>query len=261
MFVMNPRMRSQASWDSLGVVLRAAVEEGVRGAFVDLDRVLDGERRRERVDLILRDVVVGAAEQAEDRNLGVGRAVDRPAGQQAAARQDPVEADDPGEPVVTLGGLDERHRAAEAEADGDRPLDPGLLLEELQRGGDVQRDRLGRGLPDVRHVLEVLVARAEPGRAAEVVQRDRRVAGLGEALGELLVEAEQAADVGQHDDAGRALGAREVRGEVGAVGAGQGVALTGRAAGHHLKSLGQLGDDRVERKAHSAGNATRVGES
>ena len=74
----------------------------------------------------------------------------------------------------------------------------------VERGLDVERDRLGRRLLDVRHVLEVLVARAEPGGAAEVVDRDRRVAGGREALGQLLVEAEQAAHVGQDDDAGRA---------------------------------------------------------
>jgi hypothetical protein len=42
--------------------------------------------------------------------------------------------------------------------------------------------------------------------------------GGGEALRELLVEAEQAAHVGQDDDAGRALGASQVGAEVRAVG-------------------------------------------
>ena len=119
---------------------------------------------------------------------------------------------------MALGGLQERVRPAEAEADRDRALDAGLLLQERERGRDVECDGLGRGLLDVRHVLEVLVARAEPGGAAEVVDRDRGVAGGGEALGELLVEAEQAAHVGQDDDAGRALGAGEVGARIGAVG-------------------------------------------
>ena len=112
----------------------------------------------------------------------------------------------------------------------------------------------GVRLLDVRHELEVLVARAEPGRAAEVVDRDRRMAGGGEALGQLLVEAEQAADVGQDDDAGRTLGARQVGAEVGAVGGRQRQALAGRAAGDDLEALREVGHDRVKGEAHGPRN-------
>ena len=112
----------------------------------------------------------------------------------------------------------------------------------------------GVRLLDVRHVLEVLVARAEPGRAAEVVDRDRRVPGGGEALRELLVEAEQAAHVGQDDDAGRALGAGEVGGELRAVGGRQRQLLAGRAAGDDLEARGEVGHDRVKGEAHGRRN-------
>ena len=147
-----------------------------------------------------------------------------------------VEADDAGQPGVALGGLHERLRAAEAEADGDRALGAGLLAQRRARSRRRSATFSGVRLLDVRHVLEVLVARAEPGGAAEVVDRDRRVPGGGEALRELLVEAEQAAHVGQDDDAGRALGAGEVGAELGAVGGRQGEALAGRAAGDDLEA-------------------------
>ena len=75
--------------------------------------------------------------------------------------------------------------------------------------------------------------------------------GGGEALRELLVEAEQAAHVGQDDDAGRAVGAGQVGAEVGAVGGRQRQALAGGAAGDDLKALGKVGHDRVKGKAHS----------
>ena len=55
----------------------------------------------------------------------------------------------------------------------------------------------------VGHVLEVLVARPEPGGATEVVDRDRVVARLRKALRQFGVERVQAPDVGQDHDAGR----------------------------------------------------------
>ena len=57
----------------------------------------------------------------------------------------------------------------------------------------------------MRHVLELLVARAETRGAAEVVDRDRVIAGLREALGELRVERIQAADVGEDHDPAAAV--------------------------------------------------------
>ena len=61
------------------------------------------------------------------------------------------------------------------------------------------RLRLGH----VRHVLELVVASGDAGRAAEVVDRNRREAALGEPEGELLVEAVQAADVREDRDPDR----------------------------------------------------------
>ena len=79
----------------------------------------------------------------------------------------------------------------------------GALAQRGDRGGGVLLDARDRQLLDVGHVLELLVARAEAGGAAEVVDRDRVVAGLREPLGELGVERVQAADVGQDHDPAR----------------------------------------------------------
>src|SRR5581483_1803367 len=49
-------------------------------------------------------------------------------------------------------------------------------------------------------VLEVVATLRDSGGAPEVVDRDRAVAALGESQRELLVEAVEAADVGEHDD-------------------------------------------------------------
>ena len=69
------------------------------------------------------------------------------------------------------------------------------------RGGDVGLDA-GRGRPlHVLHEGEVVVALADAGRPPEVVDRHRVVAALGEAEGELLVEAVEAAHVREYDDA------------------------------------------------------------
>ena len=54
------------------------------------------------------------------------------------------------------------------------------------------------------HVLEVVAALLDAGGAAEVVERDRRIASLGKAERELLVEAVEPADVGEDHDAGAA---------------------------------------------------------
>ena len=71
----------------------------------------------------------------------------------------------------------------------------------------------------MRHVLELVVALGDARRAAEVVERDGRVAALREAKCELLVEAVEAADVGEDDDArfARLVGQRGEGGEAVAV--------------------------------------------
>ena len=51
------------------------------------------------------------------------------------------------------------------------------------------------------HVRELVVALGHAGGAAEVVEGDGGIATLAEAQGELLVEAVEPADVGEHDDA------------------------------------------------------------
>ena len=79
------------------------------------------------------------------------------------------------------------------------------------RSASAARGRVGVGLDlreqrllDVGHVLPVAVALAGARRPAEVVDRDRVMAGLGEPLGELDVEAVEPPDVGQDDHAGAA---------------------------------------------------------
>jgi hypothetical protein len=62
---------------------------------------------------------------------------------------------------------------------------------------------LVRELLDERHVVPVVRPLVDPGGAAEVVERDRSVAALGEAEREFLVEAVETADVRQDHDAGR----------------------------------------------------------
>ena len=95
--------------------------------------------------------------------------------------------------------------AAEAEADREDPLARAALgrAQPGDGGGDVGLDRRGIGLRDVIHVRELVVALADAGGAAEVVERDRGEAALGEAQRELLVEAIQPAHVGEHDDPDR----------------------------------------------------------
>ncbi len=110
----------------------------------------------------------------------------------------PVEADRPGEPVPGGGG-EPRVAAAEAEADGEDRRAAGRA-QVRDRRGDVRLDAVRRRLHDVLHVVEVVVALRHPGGAAEVVERDRRVAALREAERQLLVEAVEAADVGQDHD-------------------------------------------------------------
>src|SRR5439155_11950959 len=120
-----------------------------------------------------------------------------------AAAEAPLEADDAVEHELPAHPREERLRAAEAEADRHEARRAGLLDERRLRGVGVRLHLRDAGLLDVRPEIEVLVALAGAGRAAEVVDRDRVMAGLREALGELDVEAVQTADVGE-DDHGRA---------------------------------------------------------
>ena len=91
--------------------------------------------------------------------------------------------------------------------------------EVLDGGGNIRLDLLGRHGLDVRRVLEVLVALLGARRAPEVVDRERRVAALGEAQRQLLVEAVQPAHVRKDHHAGlrRLLGRGQEGGEAVAV--------------------------------------------
>jgi hypothetical protein len=91
----------------------------------------------------------------------------------------------------------------------------GLPSALLERRPDIRLHAFRGRLLHVRHVLEVVPALLYAGGAAEVVDRDRRHAALGEAERELLVEAVQPANVRQDDDAAvaRLVRRREERGE------------------------------------------------
>jgi hypothetical protein len=111
--------------------------------------------------------------------------------------------------------------AAEAEADGRDPGRTGSRSQGRDRRAGVGLHALDARLLHVLHVVEPLVALAEPGGAAEVVDRDRAVAGLRETLRQLDVEAVEPADVGEDHDARRAgLGRDRERG-------GEAVAVAG----------------------------------
>jgi hypothetical protein len=104
----------------------------------------------------------------------------------------------------------------------------------------------------VLHVVEALVALPRSGRAAEVVDRDGVVAGFGEALGQLHVEAVETAHVGKDDHrrAARLRRLREGGRELRAVSRGQYEGLGGGAARHTGQPGGQRRRPGVELEAH-----------
>src|SRR5262249_33141207 len=139
----------------------------------------------------------------------------------AAARCDgrAVEADGAGETVV-ICGLKERLRAAEAEADGENGARRLRHLPQVGNGGgDVLSDGLGAWLHGMRTEVKALGAGSEAGGAAKVVNGDRFDPSGSEALGKVFVGLEEAAHVGQNDDAGAVgrLRASKVGSELGAV--------------------------------------------
>ena len=166
------------------------------------------------------DVLVGARLQGEDRRLELRRPLRRPRRAVPLARG-AVEADRPGE-AVPARRREPGVAAAEAEADREHGLAAAAVgrAQVLDGGADVLLDPLRRRLRHVLHVRELVVALADARRAAEVVERDGGVAALGEAQRELLVEAVEAAHVGQHDDADRRrlVGQRHERREPRSVG-------------------------------------------
>ena len=113
-------------------------------------------------------------------------------------------------------------------------------------------DALDRGRRDVRFPVEVLAALLDPGGAPEVVEGDRVVSRLGEALGQLDVEAVEAADVGEdhHPRPGGRGRLGQRGGELVAVGGGQGDRLGGGTARDHRPPVGQLRWQGVELETH-----------
>ena len=184
--------------------------------------------------------------QSQHRRFELAGALDR-ARTAVALAGDAVEADRAGQPVAA-GGREPRVMPAEAEAhreDGSAAL----AAEPLDCRAHVGLDPLRGRLLDVLHVLEVVVPLPHARRAAEVVDRDRRVAPLREPQRELLVEAVEPAHVREDRDAcaGRRVGLGRERREPVAVG-GLELELSVRD--------GSTGDDgdrrgRVELEAHA----------
>jgi hypothetical protein len=145
-------------------------------------------------------------------------------------------------------------RPPEAEPHADRATRARALAQRRDGRRRVGLDLLDARLADVRHVLEALVARADAGRAPEVVDGDGVAAGLGEALGQLAVEAVEPAHVWQDDHARAAAPRRlgQCGGEARAVGRGELERLGARATGQRRQRQigGQLGRSGVVGVAH-----------
>ena len=90
--------------------------------------------------------------------------------------------------------------ATEAEADREDRAGAGLA-QLVDRRADVGLDLLGCRLWDVLAPGELVAALGDPRRAPEVVDRERGEPALGKPQRELLVEAVEAADVRENDDA------------------------------------------------------------
>ena len=178
-----------------GELFLLAVEEAVRCAFVRDELVV----RRGRVERGLEsgvvlggDVLVGPGLERENRRLQLGGALRR-------VRRPAIEAHGSRKPSL-IRRREPRLPAAETEADGEDPM-RSPLAEVCDAGGDVCLHRGSRRLLDVRHVLEAVVTLRCPRGAPEVVEGDGGHAALRKPQRELLVEAIQAADVREDDDA------------------------------------------------------------
>src|SRR5947207_5117325 len=186
----------------------------------------------ERGVVLGRDVLVGSRLQREDRRLQFGRSLGR-LGWAA------VEAHGAGQSVL-VGGGEPRLASTETEADAEDPL-RAVFAEIGDAGGDVGLHRRRRRLVYMRPVFELLVALRRTRGPAEVVECDRGDAALGEAQGELLVEAVEATDVREDHDADlRRLVGRRRKG-------GEGVAV-GRLQSQILVRDGRAADDRNRRR-------------
>src|SRR5262245_4818622 len=208
----------------LGVLLLLAVEEAVRRALIGDELVLDArglERTVELLYVLRADRLVGAAHQAQDRRIDLGGPLRRARRAVRADAGPPVEADGTGQ-VVARGRCEPGVAPAETEADREhRPARFRRRRAQVRHAcADVGLDAVWGGLIDVLAVREVVGPLADPGRPPEVVDRDRRVAALGEAKRELLVEAVEPPHIGQdHDaDAKRLVGGCGERGELRSVG-------------------------------------------
>ena len=214
-------VRRQASSDAVGELRLLAVEEAVRGAVVGRrSRARRRRARAPRANCALSCAVMFWSSPACSARIGASMSAARwvgpitPLRSPGARRSRPLrsspcpdaaashELRPPKQnPTVKIEVQSSARRCAHCRAD--------VLLHELRLR-----------LLHVLHVLEVVAALRDAGGAAEVVDRDRDVAALGEAERELLVEVVEAAHVRQDHDARRRrpVGHRAKRSETIAVG-------------------------------------------
>ena len=208
----------------VGELLELAVEEAVRRAVVDRDLVLDASRLEcllELADVLDRDARVGAAHQGEDRRLELVRALGRP----RAGRRGPAPAARRSRPRPRARAR-RRPRATSCRPPKQNPtvktdVAPSASRSQRDRGGGVGLHALARS--SARRAACTRTRRRASRRrpCARSSRSRRRVAALGEAERELLVEAVEPADVGEDHDPGaaRAVRRRGEGGEAVAVGA------------------------------------------
>jgi hypothetical protein len=199
---MKSSVRCQAASEVAWNLLLLAVEEAV-GRAVELDQLVVFAHRAQRLlepeVVLVGDGLVGPALQSQDRRLELRHELDHPA-------RPAVEADRAGQPVAPRG---RRPRAAAAVTEPDRENRAAAEGPQVaDAGAHVGLNLFVCELLHERHVVPVVRPLVDAGRAAEVVEGDRSVAALGEAQGELLVEAVEAPHIRQDHDARRELSVR-----------------------------------------------------
>src|SRR5438477_9658081 len=143
----------------------------MRSAGIRLEVVLELRSRQRAVeggDVRRRDARVVTAKESEDGRTHARGLFRRGRPDVVLALAEPtIEADDARETGLLRRGQ-ERDASAEAEAQDENATSSCLCLQLRAACGDVREDALRCGLPDVRHVFEVVGAPVHPCGAPEV---------------------------------------------------------------------------------------------
>src|SRR5579884_2241450 len=185
-----------------GELLGLAVKEAVRRTRINDELILDAalvQLTLEGLDGLDRDALVGPTEEPEHRTLNLTGPVQRRSDRAKMTREVRVETDDPGEIVPTRAGPEgERPSHAETDGKGGEIL-PHSLSNLRDRGIEVGTESLRGHLLHMGHVVERLGPIVVLGGAAEVVDDQSALAGIGESQGQSLIEIVQAAHIGKDD--------------------------------------------------------------